>query len=240
MKFSCINRFCFVVLISSQFVSEAAADGLVVDKVYHPYVDALEKELELRSVFQDKQPGLTNKAQLHQFAIGTSLSDKLFTEVYLVGGKDRARGFETEAWEVELKWQLTEQGEYAADWGMIFEYEDEVRADIQEISVGILAEKEFGNWSGTANFLLIREWGDDITSEYETALATQLRYRYNQLFEPAIEFYAGQDTRAVGPVIQGTFSTGIRKSLHWEAGVIFGLDDKSADTTWRFLLEYEF
>ncbi len=216
------------------------ADGLVVDKVYHPYVDALEKEIEIRSVFQDPQPGLTNKAQVHQFSFGTSLSDKVFAEFYLVGGKDRARGFETEAWEVELKWQLTEQGEYAVDWGLLFEYEDEVRDEIQEISVGLLAEKELGSWSAAANFLVIREWGKDIVAEYETVLNSQLRYRYSPVFEPGVEFYAGQNTLAMGPVLQGIFSTGIRKSLHWEAGLIFGLDKETADTTWRFLLEYEF
>jgi hypothetical protein len=191
-------------------------------------------------VFQDEQPSLTNKAQVHQFAIGRSLSDRLFAELYLIGGKDRARGFETEAFEAELKWQLTEQGEYAADWGLLFEYEDEFRDDIQEISVGLLAEKEYGAWSGAMNFLVIREWGKDIVAEYETALNTQLRYRYSQNFEPGIEMYLGQNTRAIGPVVQGNIATGIRKALHWEAGVIFGLDAESADITFRFLTEYEF
>jgi len=218
----------------------AVADGLVVDKIYHPYVDALETEIELRSVFQDEQPNLTNKAQVHQFAIGKALSDKVFAEVYMIGGKDRARGFENEAWEAEIKWQLSDQGEYSADWGVVVEYEDENTRDIQEFAVGIIAEKEFSRWSGTANFFMIREWGDDIRSEYETTLGLQARYRYSPLLEPTVEFYAGQDTRAIGPVLQGTMPLGIRKNLHWEAGVIFGLDSVSANKTWRMLLEYEF
>ena len=218
----------------------ARADGLVVDKIYHPYVDALETEIELRSVFQNQQPTITNKAQVHQFAIGKALSDRVFAEFYLVGGKDRARGYETVAWEAEVKWQLTEQGEYSADWGVVVEYEDESKRDIQEVSVGLIAEKEFNRWSGTANFFVILEWGDDILSEFETTLGLQARYRYSAMLEPTIEFYAGQDTLALGPVLQGSLSVGVRKSLHWEAGVIFGLDAVSADRTWRMLMEYEF
>jgi hypothetical protein len=229
-----------IVVLLSAGSRPATADGLVVDKIYHPYVDAMEKEIEVRSVFQDDQPALTNKAQVHQFSIGTSLSDRLFAEFYLVGGKDRARGFETEALEAELKWQLTEQGEYSADWGLLFEYEDEFRDDIREFSIGLLAEKEFGNFSGAMNFLVIREWGSSIVSEYETALNSQFRYRYSAMFEPGVEMYIGQNTRALGPVVQGNFTTGIRKVLHWEAGVIFGLDSESADVTFRLLTEYEF
>jgi hypothetical protein len=240
MRMNCLNIGMIVAAVMTAGSSIVRADGLVVDKIYHPYVDALEKELEVRSVFQDDQPAFNNKAQVHQFSIGTSLSDRLFAEFYLVGGKDRARGFETEAVEAELKWQLTEQGEYSADWGLLFEYENEFRDDIQEFSVGLLAEKEFGNYSGTLNFLMIREWGRGVVSEYETALNSQFRYRYSPKFEPGIEMYIGQNTRAIGPVLQGNITTGIRKLLHWEVGVIFGLDEDSAHETFRLLTEYEF
>ena len=103
----------------------AQADGIVVDKVYHPYVDALEKEMEYRTVIQDEQEGLLTPAEIHQFAIGTSVGDKLFAEFYAIGTKNRQGNFHLGAWEAELKWQLTEQGEYFADWGLLFEYEND-------------------------------------------------------------------------------------------------------------------
>lgn len=31
-----------------------------------------------------------------------------------------------------------------------------------------------------------------------------------------------------------------RRKLHWEAGVIIGLDNKTPDNTWRLLTEFEF
>ncbi|HAU08968.1 MAG TPA: hypothetical protein DCS16_04440, partial [Gammaproteobacteria bacterium] len=107
-------------------------------------------------------------------------------------------GFELSALEFELKWQLTEQGEYSADWGLVFELEHGVEQDLDELSVGLLLEKEFGRWSATANLFAIQEWGEDIKSEFETAFGLQARYRYSRLFEPALEFYLGQDTIGLG------------------------------------------
>jgi hypothetical protein len=216
------------------------ADGNVVDKVYHPYVDALESEIEVRSLFQDSDDGSDDFKQLHQFSFGRSFGQSLFGEIKIVSEKSNAGNFDLEAFEFELKWQLTEQGEYSADWGMLFEYEQEFSEDVHEFTTGILVEKELGRWSGTANILLIQEWGNDIDDEFETAIALQARYRYARAFEPALEIYAGQDAAGAGPVIMGRANVGVRKSLHWEAGLIFGLNNDSPDSTFRILLEYEF
>jgi hypothetical protein len=216
------------------------ADGIVVNKLYHPYVDALEQELEYRVAVQDGQPGLVNLAQVHQLSLGTAIGQKLFAEIYLVGSKNRASGFQTQAWEAELKWQLTEQGEYGIDWGLLLEYEEQSHRAAHEFKVGLLAEKELARWSATANFFIIDERGNDVPNEFETVLSLQARYRYSSQFEPGIEFYAGQFTRGIGPVIQGTLVTGQRKSVHWEVGTLWGVSAESASNTWRFLLEYEF
>ena len=74
---------------------------------------------------------------------------------------------------MEAKWQLTEQGEFWADWGMLFELEKEANEDVWEFATAVLAEKEWGKWSGTANFYVLREWGSDIESEWETKLNLQ-------------------------------------------------------------------
>ena len=67
-----------------------------------------------------------------------------------------------------------------------------------------------------------------------------MRYRLSRWLEPALEFYTGQDTRAIGPALMGNIKTGIRKSLHWETGIIFGIDEDSPNMTLRGLIEYEF
>jgi len=216
------------------------ADGVIVDKVYHPYVDALEYELEFRSVLQAPQPGGPNTSHWHQLSLGHAIGDDIFLEFYTIGARQRGGGLDTRAWEAELKWQLTEQGEFATDWGLFMEYENELARSAQEITFGLLAEREFGRWSGAANVFVINEWGRDVQEEFETALALQARYRHSQFFEPGVEFYAGQDNYSVGPTLQGNIRLQTRQSLHWEAGALFGLTPASPDNSLRLLLEYEF
>lgn len=219
---------------------ELLADGLVVDKIYHPYVDALEREIEFRSLYQDRQRGLDSPKQIHQLSLGTSIGQNHFAEVKFVSAVTRNGDFDLGAVELEWKWQLTEQGEYFADWGLLFEFEQGIETDIHELVAGFLVEKEFGRFSATANLFLIQEWGKAVDEEFETASAIQARYRHSRGFEPALEIYVGQNSTAAGPALLGSASIGVRKSLHWEAGVMFGLDNESANTTFRVLLEFEF
>ncbi len=219
---------------------QSLADGIVIDKIYHPYVQPLEQELEWRMIYQDEQPSADDNLWLYQLAYGRSLNDRWFVEAYLVGEKSDEESFGIEAYELEAKWQLTEQGEFWADWGLLFELEKEANEDVWEFATAVLVEKEWGKWSGAANFYVMYEWGSDIKNELETKLDLQARYRYSQAFEPAIEFYSGQDTRGLGPAFMGQVKMGNRQRLRWEAGVIFGLDSTSPNRTLRFLLEFEF
>jgi hypothetical protein len=216
------------------------ADGVVIDKIYHPYVQRLERELEWRAIWQNDQPGRPDDQRLYRLAYGQAVGERWFAEVYVVGENSDEGNFGIEAYELELQRQLTEQGEYWADWGLLFELERERDLDIWEFSTGLLAEKEWGRWSGTANLFLLHEWGEDIADETETRLGLQARYRYSPAFEPAVELYSGQDTRGIGPAVMGQVRLGSRRQLRWEAGAIFGVDSQSPDTTLRFLLEFEF
>ncbi len=227
-----MNKIKYAFLATLLLPSMTFADGSTIDKVYHPYVQALEHEIEWRMITADGD-------QKHRLGLGKSLSDRLFIEGYLIA-KDENNNFKLDAFELEAKWQLTEQGEYAADWGIIVELEKERDDDQWEFATGLLAEKEWGRWIGTANIWAIYEWGDHIKNELESALALQARYRYSRFFEPAVEFYAGEDTLGLGPSLLGDIRIGTGKKLHWETAVIFGLDSEKTDTTWRFLTEFEF
>ena len=219
---------------------QSLADGIVIDKIYHPYVQPLEQELEWRMIYQDEQPSAEDNLWLYQLAYGRSLNDRWFVEAYIVGEKSDETSFGIEAYELEAKWQLTEQGEFWADFGLLFELEKEANEDVWEFATALLVEKEWGKWSGAANFYVINEWGSDIKNELETRLNLQARYRYSQAFEPAIEFYSGEDTRGLGPAFMGQVKIGNKQRLRWEVGAIFGLDSTSPNRTLRFLLEFEF
>lgn len=218
------------ILFGICLTSVVHADGLAIDKVYHPYVQALERELEWRMISADGE-------QKHRLGLGKSLSDRLFVEGYLIVSNNEST---IDAYELEAKWQLTEQGEYAVDWGAIVELEKDRYDNNWELATGLLMEKEWGTWTGSANLWAIYEWGDTIKAELESALALQARYRYSRYLEPAIEFYSGQNTRGIGPVIMGDVKFSAGKKLHWEVGSIIGLDSTTPDNTWRFLTEFEF
>jgi hypothetical protein len=219
----------------------ARADGSVIDKVYHPYVDRLTWELEWRVVQEDESP-LTgeHRRQLHRLGLGHALSEYVYAEAYVNGSRSATESLELEGFEGELLWQMSEQGEYFLDYGMLFEVEQEKETEGWEYSSTLLLEREFGRLSGTANIGLIYERSDATGDELETTLALQARYRGSPHLEPALELYLGENTRGLGPVLAGAARLAPMRSLRWELGVILGLEQDTPDYTLRALLEYEF
>ena len=235
-----IKRALWFLGVTLCLSGKVAADGTIIDKVYHPYVQPLERELELRSSIEHDSAKDARELRIYRLGYGQSLNDSWFAEGYLIGQQVHDNALRLEAFELEALWQLTEQGEYWADWGALFELEKDRSRNKMEFSSALLIEKEWGRWAGTANLYALYEFGDDIDNEFETALAAQLRYRFRRSLEPALELYKGEDTFGLGPVVTGTVQLGERRKLYWEAGTIFGLTSVTADQTFRLLLEYEF
>ena len=229
----------FLVLLMSN--SLVFADSAFIDKIYHPYVQPHEKEFEWRLILQDgHQNSDRQNVVRNRFAYGQSFNDRWFSEVYLIAEKNNDQQLKITAIELETLWQITEQGEYGADFGLLVELEHEIDNDISEISTAFLIEKEWGKWSATSNLYLIYEWGKRIQNEFETAASLQVKYRYSKAVEPAIELYASEFSKGMGPVLLGGLRLGGRKKLKWEAGLIFGLNKVTPDRTARFLIEFEF
>lgn len=214
------------------------ADGSSVDKIYHPYVQPLERELELRLVAEQDRAG--EDVRRWRLGYGQALSSNFRAELYMIGTAEGADAGDLTAYELEGLWQVTEQGQHAADWGLLFELEKEHREDAWEFSTALLAERAWGPWVGTANVHLSREWGTELRDEWETRLGLQGRYRLSPRFEPAVELHAAEDLLALGPAVLGTARLGIRRKLHWEFGLFAGLDAESPDLSARGQLEYEF
>jgi len=238
-----LARVCCLALVAVLLVTvstPALSNGSRIDKIYHPYVQPLERELEFRALNEENAsvgPGDRTKVRL---GYGQALSDNWFAEGYLIGAKDDNRNFYLQSFEVEGIRQLTEQGEYSVDAGLLFDVESKFDGDLTEFSSALLLEKEWGRWSGTANLFGIYEFGSDVDDEFETALSLQGRYRYTMHFEPAIEFYKAQNTLGIGPVLLGSHSFGNARKLRWEGGLVLGLDNDTPDRTFRVLVEYEF
>ena len=219
------------------YISAVYADGVVVDKVYHPYVLPNETEVEWR-LFSQQDNGNDKLGQ--RFAYGQSLTDSVMLELYLVGERDVNGDFSLTSYELEARWMLTEQGEYWADWGMLFEIEKEQRENNWELTSGVLIEKEFGRTSLTFNAFIIYEWGNTIVSEFETEFRLQYRYRYLEQLQPAIELYSGENYLGLGPAFMGIQRFDGQKQLKWELGFITGVDSRSKGHILRVAVEYEF
>ncbi|MFT6207439.1 MAG: hypothetical protein ACJA0T_001347 [Colwellia sp.] len=215
----------------------AFADGVVVDKVYHPYVLPNEKEVEWRLL--SHQTEKTNDLA-QRFAYGQSVLDNLMVEFYIVGERDSDGNFGLSAYEIETRWMLTEQGQYWADWGMLFEFEKEHNKDSWEVTSGLLFEKEIGRTSLSINAFLIYEWGNDIKNEIEMEFRAQYRYRWLPQFQPAIELYSGEDYVGIGPAFMGIQRFDRQKQLKWELAFITGLNGESKDHILRAAIEFEF
>lgn len=220
--------------------ANAAADGTAIDRVYHPYVQPLEQELEMRAILESDTPTLDGRRRVWRLGYGRSFGDRWFGEAYLVGANENGGNFKATGYEIEGLWQATEQGRYFADFGLLFEFEKAYDGKMVEVLAALLMEKEWGRAIGTVNLKAIYEFGDDVDAELETALAAQARYRYARQFEPAMELYAGQNTLGAGPVVVGSRLLGGPRRLRWEFGSIFGLRDDTPDVTARALVEFEF
>ena len=86
----------------------AIADGIVVDKIYDPYVQPLETELEWRVVGQEDK--LVPDVVKHSLGFGRSISDRWAYELYAIGRKCAGDRLSINTDDLNLKWQLTEQG----------------------------------------------------------------------------------------------------------------------------------
>lgn len=229
-----------IALLTIAAAAPVRADGIVIDKVYDPYVILLEQEIEYRALWQTDDDPARDGGELHRLGYGRTFAERWFAELYAIGQRWPEGTMQLEAFELEIKHQLTEQGEYAADWGWLTELERSTEHNQWEWSNTLIAARDWGRWTGTANLSLIYEWGELIDSELETSFSAQMKYRRSAALEPGVELFKGQDTFALGPIIAGQLRFGQGKKLFWETGVIAGLDAVTPDWTYKLELEFEF
>jgi len=229
-------------LAGCMFLLPAAvmADGFTVDRIYQPYVQPYEREFEYRALYLNDADAAIDGTQVHRLSYGHALSDRWFVELYVIGANEPDDSLALEGYEAEVKWQLTEQGEYFADWGLLFELEYARDPRAWEYSTTVLFEKELGRWSATVNASLAREWGSQIQNEWETEFAGQMRYRYRPVFEPNVALYSSENVKGIGPGAQGIRKFSGGRNLQWQLNLVFGIDGASPDQAILGVIEYEF
>lgn len=218
------------------FCAMAIADGSSIDTVYLPYVQPLEKEFEYQLLYEDQDRELDKEISQHKFSYGQAIAPRLFMEASL--SFTDADSLELASYEIEAIYQLTEQGEYQSDWGILVELEKTDGNAVWETSIGLLNNYNWRRWQITTNLLIEYEWGD-IDDEVESAFATRSIYRYRPGFEPGVEVFIGEDTLAFGPTIGGLIRTNSPRKFRWSTALLFG-SRESPERTIKLELEYEF
>ncbi len=209
-----------------------------LNRVYHPYVEQNERELEYGAVWRDVTD---DNIMLQRAGLGYAWAEHWFGEIYLLTESITHDNQQYRGYEAEIKWQLSEQGEYWADWGLLFETASADDIHRREVALGLLMEKELtSNWVGTVNLFAEYEFGNDIKDEFETPARAQFRYRYSPVPEPALEFYLDDQDWAAGPALTGVQKISAKTQLRWELGYLFGLNQDTPDNNIRLGIEFEF
>jgi len=224
---------CLLLLVSASCL----ADNMTVDKIYHPYVLANEREVEWRLMSSNTDAG---NLLAQRLGYGQAFTENKSIEFYVVGERDSDDNFTVSGYEIETRWMLTEQGEYSSDWGAFFEIEKQDSEANYEFSSGLIVEKELGKVSATLNGILSYEWGDTAENELEIAMRGKVRYRYLSAFQPSVEFHVGERFAAIGPGFMGTYRFDGQKQLKWEASFVTEVSQPGKHHTLRFGIEYEF
>ena len=217
--------------------SQAHADGSAISQIYAPYVQPLEREIEMLWLDENRPSGRIESNTLGKLGFGTSLFDGVYTELS-VSTLDTDTS-ESQQVELEVIWQLTEQGEYDSDWGVLFEAETNLDTHNHELSAGVLNQKDWNKLSLISNLVASYEWGSGFDNEFESRLGLQTRYRLRPEFEPMIEFFQGQDTTAIGPGAAGVIRLSPGQQLRWAFSALKGLNSE-LDYTVKLEFEYEF
>ena len=241
-----------IMIIFAMLLAGNTNDAQATHKVYSPNVVQGEVELEFRgdTTFDGNNNKNDKKKMIFEAGYGVTdwWSTAIFGEIEQEPGASKVN-YEATAW--ENIFQLTEQGQYWLDAGLYLEYEVPRESGKNHKFEGkILLEKPVNNFVHTANLIFEHETGPGAMSETEFGYAWRSKWMLDKAFEPSIEVFgtfgdigsfksiSKQDHRA-GPVLTGSFTTGRKSKIKYEAGYLVGLTAAAPVGTAKWLLEYE-
>lgn len=232
-------KFVPVLLLAA--ILPARADDFVV---YSPYVIATQSEVELRGyVYSDARTDHSGNGS--ELSIAHAFTDWWKPEVYLAeyqngsGARGGLQGFE-----FENTFQLTQPGEYWADFGFLASYERNTTAGTSDaVEFGPLIEATYGRFAHIVNLICEKEVGAAAAGHYEFRYAYSGSYSISKALRPGLEFYGRPDDHAyqLGPVVNGEWHVpGTTGNVEYRVGVVLGINAAAPRQTWLGRLEYEF
>mgnify|MGYP005749957643 CR=1 FL=1 len=226
-------------LVSAVLLFAWAATGHTAHVVYSPIVEGGETEIEAMVDYVSDSSSPDDGTRIYYFEVAHGVNDRWMTELLIEYVDTDNSSMEAEAIEWENVFQLTEQGQYFADFGLFFELEKSLEKNSpDEIVAGLLIEKEFGEFTGLLNLLAEKEFGDNAESAVEGFGSGQLRWRCHPKFEPTLEVYSSEYNTRVGTLVNGKLAAGSNK-FGYSLGMLWGADSDTPNTL-RGMIEYEF
>jgi high-affinity iron transporter len=225
--------------------AESRADHVV----YSPLVEDGEQAVEFRGHYDfDGQESL-NGGEAYKLEYEWAPYSRWRTEVLVKFERDPGASLDATEIASENVFQLTEQGQYWADFGLLAEFVYSLEDHgANALEIGLLGQKDFGRNEARVNLVFEQPLASG--AELEMEYRWQYRYRLSERFEPGIEMYGGagewgefgsfdDHEQQLGPAAFGKVRTA-DGAFKYEVGLLFGLTDVTPDATVRFLLEYEF
>jgi hypothetical protein len=229
------------------FIAFARAAGADPDDyVATPAVESGEREIELRLGTATEDP----RHSAASLAFGYGVTPWWATEIYGKWNRSDATRFDAFEWENRL--QLTEAGQYFADFGLLVELErPHDRAEGYELRLGPLLQKDLGPVQANVNVLVGRRYRSSEPQVTELGYQWQIKYRWRPAFEFGAQGFgdigpwnhwaaAHEQSHVLGPAIFGKVGLGGRQAVKYDAALLFKVSSAAPGRTLRAQIEYEF
>jgi hypothetical protein len=222
-------------------IPAARADDFIV---YSPYVVQGQSEIEFRGdSYKDSNPSVDGTSN-YQFSVAHAFTTWWRPEIYVAEYQHTpGQGQQSQGYEFENVFQMTDPGEYWADAGFLASYEyHTVNGQPDALEFGPLFEKQSGRLVNRVNFIWEKEVGADASRDYELRAAYSLSYKWSSAFQPGVETYIRPADNAyqIGPVFYGELASNEGNEFEYSAGVVFGANHGAPDQVFVLRLEYEF
>lgn len=239
---SAIRADAALAALALVLVTETArADDFIV---YSAYVTQGQTELELRGYQQRDGNPEFNARRAYEIAVAHGFTSCWRPEIYL-GEYKRApgKGQQRVGNEFENVFQLTPQGEYWADAGLLLSYESNTQSGVPNaLEFGALLEKRLERFDQRLNQIWEKQVGGGTNNKYALRTAYRMTYAIPRAFAPGLEMYLRPNDNAnqLGPILAGEFARANGSALEYRFGVVFGLNSSSPRQTLLAHLQYEF
>ena len=223
------------------------------DYIFLPTVEYGEREIDFK-IGTSRQPG-SDRLSVATLGFGYGVTERWFTEAYLVYEKQGGEGTKLNALEWENKFQFTETGKYPVDVGLITELEvPSDSSEPYEIKIGPLLQTEFDKLQLNGNLVFERKFGGDAVAAPRTTelgYQWQVKYRWQEAFEFGLQGFgemgkwndwdpASEQNHRFGPAVFGKIGLEGHRAIKYNVAWLHGVSDAAPNNTLRAQIEYEF